>query len=71
MVTLFVGIAVWVLGILFLVYVFNWLREVRMILKQIESNTRNRRFEESQAGTSAPKPIDPSPSEGQKYMPKQ
>jgi len=61
----------WVLGISLAIYVFNWLREVRMLLRQIEHNTRPP--EEGQVKVSSPspppKPVEPSPEE-HKYMPK-
>jgi len=66
---LLLSVVSWVLGIAFAIYIFNWLRETRVLLRQIELNTR--------ASQLLPKPLEqksepPSATAPQdaKYMPK-
>ena len=70
------AVGCWVLGVAFLIYVFNWLREARVLLRQIEANTRAPRVplpsppehKSESAWPSPPKPL--IPPEDSKYLPK-
>lgn len=67
--------AISVLGVAFFIYFFNWLRETRMLLRQIETNTRTPvppRYAldlRTEPGLSTPPRPQPAPEDA-KYMPK-
>lgn len=60
-----------VLGVSFCVYIFNWLREMRPVIRQIEVNTRRSgpsEYRTALAEIASPKQT--KPAEDMKYMPK-
>jgi hypothetical protein len=71
----FVAVAGWVLTIAFVIYVFNWLRETRVLLREIAANTRAPKVpsippEQRSQATWPPPPMPRIPPEEAKYMPK-
>ena len=70
-----IGVACWVVGIAFAIYVFNWLRETRVLLREIAANTRAPKVlpkpPEQPSQSAWPSPPPPLiPPEESNYMPK-